>query len=81
MSFVTGFLFAQLLGANATVVCGVTNGQYAMIVAGAVVKSDVPDYAILQAFQLNRLVEHAGVEPHYTLLAIVQYVSIVEMNI
>jgi tetrahydrodipicolinate N-succinyltransferase len=69
------------LGANATVVCGVTIGQYAIIVAGAVVKSDVPDYAILQAFRLNRLVGHAGVEPYYTLLAIVQYVSIVEMNI
>ncbi|MEW6602693.1 MAG: Gfo/Idh/MocA family oxidoreductase [Nitrospirota bacterium] len=33
------------IGANATVVCGVTIGKYAMIGAGAVVKGDVPDYA------------------------------------
>ena len=35
------------IGANATVVCGVTIGRYAMIGAGATVKSDVPDYAIV----------------------------------
>lgn len=35
------------IGANATVVCGITIGQYAMIGAGAVVKSDVSDYAIV----------------------------------
>jgi UDP-2-acetamido-3-amino-2,3-dideoxy-glucuronate N-acetyltransferase len=35
------------IGANATIVCGVTIGRYAMIGAGAVVKSDVPDYAIV----------------------------------
>jgi UDP-2-acetamido-3-amino-2,3-dideoxy-glucuronate N-acetyltransferase len=35
------------IGANATVVCGVTVGRYAMIAAGAVVKTDVPDYAIV----------------------------------
>jgi UDP-2-acetamido-3-amino-2,3-dideoxy-glucuronate N-acetyltransferase len=35
------------IGANSTIVCGVTIGQYAMIGAGAVVKSDVPDYAIV----------------------------------
>jgi len=35
------------IGANATVVCGTTIGRYAMIGAGAVVKSDVPDYAIV----------------------------------
>lgn len=34
------------IGANATVVCGVTIGKYAMIGAGAVVKKDIPDYAI-----------------------------------
>jgi len=34
------------IGANATIVCGVTIGKYAMIGAGAVVKTDVPDYAI-----------------------------------
>ena len=35
------------IGANATIVCGVTIGRYAMIGAGAVVKNDVPDYAIV----------------------------------
>jgi len=35
------------IGANATIVCGVTIGKYAMVGAGAVVKKDVPDYAIV----------------------------------
>lgn len=34
------------IGANATIVCGVTIGQYAFIGAGAVVTKDVPDYAL-----------------------------------
>lgn len=34
------------IGANATIVCGVTIGEYAMIGAGAVVTKDVPDYAL-----------------------------------
>jgi UDP-2-acetamido-3-amino-2,3-dideoxy-glucuronate N-acetyltransferase len=35
------------IGANATIVCGATIGRYALVAAGAVVKSDVPDYAIV----------------------------------
>ena len=35
------------VGANATVVCGITVGRYAFIAAGAVVARDVPDYAIV----------------------------------
>jgi len=35
------------LGANATVVCGTTIGQYAFVAAGAVVTRDVPDYALM----------------------------------
>ena len=35
------------LGANCTVVCGVTIGQYAFIGAGAVVTKDVPDFALI----------------------------------
>lgn len=35
------------LGANCTVVCGVTIGRYAFIGAGAVVIRSVPDYALL----------------------------------
>lgn len=35
------------IGANATVVCGVTVGRYAFVGAGAVVTRDVPDYALV----------------------------------
>nr|WP_089399168.1 acyltransferase [Noviherbaspirillum humi] len=35
------------LGANATIICGVTVGQYAFVAAGAVVNRDVPDYALM----------------------------------
>jgi UDP-2-acetamido-3-amino-2,3-dideoxy-glucuronate N-acetyltransferase len=35
------------IGANATVVCGVTLGEYCFVAAGAVVTRDVPDYALV----------------------------------
>lgn len=35
------------VGANATIVCGVTLGRYCFIAAGSVVTRDVPDYALL----------------------------------
>ncbi|WP_297550530.1 acyltransferase [Thermococcus sp.] len=35
------------IGANATIVCGVTIGRWAMIGAGSVVTRDVPDYALV----------------------------------
>jgi len=35
------------LGANCTLVCGVTVGQHAFIGAGAVVNRDVPDFALM----------------------------------
>ncbi|MGE0267930.1 MAG: acyltransferase [Candidatus Omnitrophota bacterium] len=35
------------IGANATIVCGVTIGRYAFIGAGAVVTKDIPDYALV----------------------------------
>jgi UDP-2-acetamido-3-amino-2,3-dideoxy-glucuronate N-acetyltransferase len=35
------------IGANATVVCGVTLGAYCFVAAGAVVTRDVPDYALV----------------------------------
>lgn len=33
------------IGANATILCGITIGKWAMIGAGAVVTKDIPDYA------------------------------------
>lgn len=36
------------VGANATIVCGITLGRYCFIAAGAVVTKDVPDYALIQ---------------------------------
>jgi UDP-2-acetamido-3-amino-2,3-dideoxy-glucuronate N-acetyltransferase len=35
------------VGANATIVCGITLGRYCFISAGAVVAKDVPDYALM----------------------------------
>ncbi|HNP62629.1 MAG TPA: acyltransferase [Woeseiaceae bacterium] len=35
------------IGANATIVCGVTLGEYAFVGAGSVVTRDVPDYAVV----------------------------------
>jgi UDP-2-acetamido-3-amino-2,3-dideoxy-glucuronate N-acetyltransferase len=36
------------IGANATIVCGITIGRYAFVAAGAVVTKDIPDYTIAQ---------------------------------
>ena len=35
------------IGANATIVCGVTIGEYALIGSGAVVTKDVPAYTLV----------------------------------
>lgn len=35
------------IGANATIVCGITIGRYAFVAAGAVVAKNVPDYALM----------------------------------
>lgn len=35
------------IGANATIVCGVTIGRYAMVAAGSVVTRDVPDHGLV----------------------------------
>ena len=43
------------LGANCTVVCGHTIGAYAFIGAGAVVASDVPDYALMVGVPAKRI--------------------------
>ncbi len=43
------------VGANATVVCGVTVGRHAFIAAGAVVTGDVPDYALMVGVPAKRV--------------------------
>jgi UDP-2-acetamido-3-amino-2,3-dideoxy-glucuronate N-acetyltransferase len=35
------------LGANSTIVCGTTVGEYAFVGAGAVINKDVPDFALM----------------------------------
>jgi acetyltransferase-like isoleucine patch superfamily enzyme len=35
------------IGANSTIICGVTIGKYAMIGAGSVITKDVPDYGLV----------------------------------
>jgi len=43
------------VGANATVVCGNSIGEYALIGAGAVVTRDVPDYALMAGVPAKRI--------------------------
>jgi UDP-2-acetamido-3-amino-2,3-dideoxy-glucuronate N-acetyltransferase len=43
------------LGANCTVVCGITIGEYAFIGAGAVVNRDVPDFALVAGVPARQL--------------------------
>src|ERR1051325_31715 len=43
------------IGANATVVCGTTIGQYAFIGAGSVVTSDVPSFALMVGVPARRV--------------------------
>lgn len=52
------------LGANSTIVCGVTIGRYAFVGAGAVVTKDVPDYGLVvgNPAKLIGWVSEAGVK-------------------
>lgn len=43
------------LGANSTVVCGVTVGAWAFVGAGAVVTDDVPDFALVVGVPARRI--------------------------
>src|SRR5947209_15715394 len=50
------------IGANATIVCGHTIGEYAFIAAGAVVTRDVPPFALMAGVPARRIgwMSHAG---------------------
>lgn len=43
------------IGANATIVCGITLGEYAFIAAGAVVAADVPPFALMVGVPARRV--------------------------
>jgi UDP-2-acetamido-3-amino-2,3-dideoxy-glucuronate N-acetyltransferase len=43
------------IGANATIVCGHTLGEYSFIAAGAVVANDVPAYALMAGVPARRI--------------------------
>src|SRR6202048_1842649 len=43
------------IGANATILCGVTLGEYAFVGAGAVVSKDVPAYALMVGVPARRV--------------------------
>ena len=43
------------LGANCTIVCGVTIGEYAFVAAGAVINRDVPAYALMAGIPARRI--------------------------
>lgn len=51
------------LGANSTIICGVTIGEYAFIGAGSVVNRDVKSYALMvgvPAIQIGWMSKHGG---------------------
>jgi acetyltransferase-like isoleucine patch superfamily enzyme len=52
------------IGANATIVCGHTLGQYSFIAAGAVVTKDVPDFGMMVGSPARRVgwMSRAGVK-------------------
>lgn len=43
------------IGANATVICGVTIGEYGFVGAGAVVREDVPAYGLMVGVPARRI--------------------------
>ena len=44
------------LGANCTILCGLTIGEFAFVGAGALVNKDVPAYALVVGNPANKLV-------------------------
>jgi UDP-2-acetamido-3-amino-2,3-dideoxy-glucuronate N-acetyltransferase len=55
------------IGANATIVCGVTLGRYCFIGAGSVITRDVPDYALVfgNPARVRGWMCHCGVKIHF----------------
>jgi UDP-2-acetamido-3-amino-2,3-dideoxy-glucuronate N-acetyltransferase len=47
--------YGASIGANATIVCGITVGEWAFIAAGAVVTKDVPAYALMAGVPAKRI--------------------------
>jgi acetyltransferase-like isoleucine patch superfamily enzyme len=43
------------IGANATIVCGITIGRYAFLAAGCVARADVPDHALMAGVPARRI--------------------------
>jgi len=43
------------IGANATIICGSTLGAYAFVGAGAVVRGEIPDYALVVGMPARRI--------------------------
>jgi UDP-2-acetamido-3-amino-2,3-dideoxy-glucuronate N-acetyltransferase len=56
------------LGANCTIVCGVTIGEYAFVAAGAVVNRDVPAHALMAGVPARRIgwMSRNGSRLHFT---------------
>jgi len=56
------------LGANCTIVCGVTVGEYAFVGAGAVINRDVPAYALMVGVPARKIgwMSEFGEQLHFT---------------
>lgn len=52
---ITAVKYGACIGANATVICGITNGRWAMIAAGSVVTKDVADYALMAGMPARQI--------------------------
>jgi len=57
----TRFRRGATVGANATIVCGITLGRYSFVAAGSVVVKDVPDYALVMG---NPARQHGWMSRH-----------------